>query len=66
MDGMKQQPNTTSEGMLANFFNSLLNKKTGVPSTQRPGISLYKNCICSGRGSGLLSSLLGSNPIGMW
>ena len=33
MDGMKQQPNTTSEGMLANFFNSLLNKKTGVPST---------------------------------
>ena len=41
MDGMKQQPNT-SEGMLANFFNSLLNKKTGVASTgvPRAGIAL--------------------------
>ncbi|XP_052817049.1 cytoplasmic dynein 1 light intermediate chain 2-like [Mya arenaria] len=26
----------TSEGMLANFFNSLLNKKSGAPGTPRP------------------------------
>lgn len=36
MDGMKQQQPNTSEGMLANFFNSLLNKKTGVASTGTP------------------------------
>ena len=36
MDGMKQQPNS-SEGMLANFFNSLLHKKTGVATLPRAG-----------------------------
>ena len=27
----------TSEGMLANFFNSLLSKKSGAAGTPRPG-----------------------------
>lgn len=36
MDNKAGGPNT-SEGMLANFFNSLLNKKTGAAGTPRPG-----------------------------
>ncbi|KAK3610371.1 hypothetical protein CHS0354_008647 [Potamilus streckersoni] len=30
-----KQPTSTSEGMLANFFNSLLSKKTGAPGPSR-------------------------------
>ena len=30
MDGGKGGPGTTNEGVLANFFNSLLTKKTGA------------------------------------
>ncbi len=36
MDG-KAGPGGTSEGVLANFFNSLLSKKTGAPGAPGPG-----------------------------
>lgn len=42
MDNKAGGPNT-SEGMLANFFNSLLNKKTGAAGSPRPGIHLVQD-----------------------
>ena len=37
MDAKTAGGANTSEGMLANFFNSLLNKKSGATGPTRPG-----------------------------
>ena len=43
MDGTKPSPGggPGSEGVLANFFNSLLSKKTGTPTPAKSGNVLY-------------------------
>ena len=53
-DGKAGPPGQATEGMLANFFNSLLNKKTGAAVagkglSTKPCISLCEGVVASER-----------------
>lgn len=52
MEAKTQGGANNSEGMLANFFNSLLNKKSGATGTPRPGrILTHLHIMCTESGS---------------